>query len=112
MDMEERNLEELLEELSELEELDGLEESEEPAVLMDLENVQGLIYEQEAFKQGIEDVARLAGQITGLQNVGLSEDAVLAVIGMLCEKEVMPLTMKHNLEIARVQTTNFEKATI
>lgn len=107
--MEEKNLTDLLEELGE--ELEGLEE-EHIAVPMDFENVGVPQYETKAFKQGVADVSRLAGQITGLKNMGLSEDGVLALMGMLYEKEIMPSTMKHNETLAKIQAINLEKATI
>lgn len=95
-----------------LEQAEDFEGFKEPLIPMNLENVEASQYDRDKFLKGIKDVSYLAGQITGLQNVGLSEDGVLALIAMLLEKELLPTTMKHNLELAKTQTTNFEKATI
>lgn len=112
--MEDKKIMGLLEDLQELEEgkESVIDYSQIPVVPMDFDNVMFPEYVTEEFNTGIADVSRIAGQITGLKNIGLSEDGILAVIGMLCDKDMMPTTMEHNLNLAKIQVANFEKSTI
>ena len=83
-----------------------------PTIPMDIEGVMFAEYDTEQFLEGVASVSHLAGQITGLRNVGMSESQVIQLITLLYDKELLPQQMGHNLELAKIQSQNMDKTTI
>lgn len=89
--MSEQNKEEILEIGSEeLQELLGASDDKLPPIEIPME-----WYDTDEFHKGIHEGSYLAGYITSLLNVGVSESFVL---DLLMNKE----TIKHNIEVAKI----------
>lgn len=93
--MSEKNLftEEQVEEM--LQELVDQYEDKIPPIQFITENLTEVEFDEKAFQEGINEISKTCGIITGLFNVGCSEAFILDLI---LNRE----TIKHNLESAKI----------
>lgn len=91
---------------------ESLDFSNIPVVAMELDNVMFKEYDEISFDEGIKSASYIAGQVTAFKNIGLSEENIITLIGLLYDKDTMATTMEHNIKMAQIQCVNVEKATI
>lgn len=72
---------------------------------LDVEPVCGLTYEQQNFVDGVKSMSYLCGQITALCNCGIDPETALGYFVNLD-------TIKHNIEITKLQSVALDKTQI
>lgn len=75
----------------------------ENIICLDIAELENSSYNIQSFNDGVKSVSRLAGQITGLVNIGITPSMAF---NYLIEKEALKETIAHNMEISKLDTKN------